>query len=303
MFNRGLKYMKNAKYSDCFKCRVVSLACAVFVASLSLSGCGGNGAANNDQGMSVTLLGLFSSNRLSLNNGGGSGGGGGGAGGGNQAPGNQGCGQLPVGFSGGYIPLTASGSNPIVTVSDTVLSGIDLSGSYVAVVGVQNNLYGQAFRAERLVVDYYIPGATTQPPSTSGPIFMIAGPAESASQVNNGANNGNRSVDPGLRRPLFTSLPPSFSNLCNRTLAQVAIIPQEIIEWLSFNRNELPAAPYAMEVTIRVNGVSSAGDRFDTNDATFGFEVVPESYISPTPVATSSAAEFVSEEYGEREED
>ncbi len=280
---------------------MLGLGVSASAISLGLSGCGGNGAANNDQGMSVTMLGLFNSNRLSLNNGGGAGGGAGG-GGGNQTPGNQGCGQLPAGFSGGYIPLAASGSDPIVTVSDTVLSGIDISGSYVSVVGVQNNLYGQAFRAERLVVDYYIPGATTQPPSTSGAIFMIAGPAESASQINNGANNGARNVDPGLRRPLFTSLPPSFSNLCNRTLAQVTIVPQEIIEWLSFNRNELPTAPYAMEVTIRINGVSSAGDRFDTNDATYRFEVVPQSYISPTPVATTSAAEFVEEEYAEGEE-
>jgi hypothetical protein len=289
--------MEHCMYSRFLKVCTVALGACVFAVSLGLSGCGGNGAANNEQGMSVTLLGLFSSNRLSLNSGSGSGG----SGGGNQTPGNQGCGQLPAGLSGGYIPLTTSGSDPIVTVSDTVLSGIDISGSYVAVVGVQNNLYGQAFRAEKLMVDYYIPGATAQPPSTSGPIFMIAGPAESASQINNGANNGGSAVDPGLRRPLFTSLPPSFSNLCNRTLAQVTVVPQEIIDWLSFNRKELPAAPYAMEVTIRVNGVSSAGDRFDTNDATYRFDVVPESYIAPTPVATSGAAGFSDEEYGEDE--
>jgi hypothetical protein len=259
--------------------------------------CGGNGAANNDQGMSVTLLGLFSSNRLSNNIGGG--GGGGGAGGG-QTPGNQGCGQLPDGLSGGYIRLGEATPEPGGTASSTNPSGTDPAGGYVSVVGVQNNLYGQAFRAERLIVDFYIPGASIQPPSTNVPVFLIAGPAESAAQTNNGqggaGGGGSSATNPGLRRPLFTSLPPSFSNLCNRALAQVTVIPPAIREWLNFNRDVLPEPPFKMEVTIRLNGLSSSGNRYDTNDATFDFDILPETYVEPTtgdgaetPAATVTA--------------
>jgi hypothetical protein len=280
--------------------KISGLAVAVGITWLTAS-CGGNGAANNDQGMSVTFLGLFNSNRLEVNNAGG----GGGGGGGNQTPGNQGCGQLPAGFSGGYIRLGEAEPEPGGTASSTNLSGTDPAGGYVSVVGVQNNLYGQAFRAERLLVDFYIPGASIQPPSTNVPVFLIAGPAESAAQVNNnggggaagGTGNGNGAANPGLRRPLFTSLPPSFSNLCNRSLAQVTIIPPAIREWLNFNRDVLPEPPFKMEVTIRLNGLSSSGNRYDTNDGTFDFDILPESFIEPTtgdgsetPAATPTSA-------------
>jgi hypothetical protein len=262
--------------------KVSGLAVACSLMWLTTS-CGGNGAANNDQGMSVTLLGLFSSNRLST----GTGGGGGGTAGG-QTPGNQGCGQLPAGLSGGYLRLGEAAPEPGGTASSDSPSGTDPAGGFVSVVGVQNNLYGQAFRAERLIVDFYVPGASAQPPSTNVPVFLIAGPAESASQVNNGQGGtgggaGNSGApSPGLRRPLFTSLPPSFSNLCNRALAQVTIIPPAIREWLNFNRDLLPEPPFKMEVTLRLNGLSSSGNRYDTNDATFDFDILPETYVEPT---------------------
>jgi hypothetical protein len=37
-----------------------------------------------------------------------------------------------------------------------------------------------------------------------------------------------------------------------------------------------------MEVTIRVSGLTSSGDRLDTNDGTFDFEILPETFIVPT---------------------
>lgn len=243
------------------------------------SSCGGNGAANNDEGMSITFLGLFSSSRLTTNNGGGGTVGGGGAGG-NQTPGTQGCGQLPRGVSGGYVQLGDVEPELDRPDAPTISSGV------VSVVGVQNNLYGQAFRAERLLLDYFIPGASAQPPSTTVPVFLIAGPAESAEQVSDGAaggSAGSQAPSPGLRRPLFTSLPPSFSNLCNRALARATIVPPTIREWLNFNRDALPAPPFKMEVTVRVSGISSSGNNYETNDGTFDYDVLPENYMLPTP--------------------
>jgi hypothetical protein len=211
------------------------------------------------------------------------------ASGGGISLGQLGCGQLPTGISGGYIQLAPVGSQTISTISEDNLSGTDIAGNYLSVIGVQNNLYGQAYRAERVLVDYFIPGASIQPPSANLPASLIAGPAESTSRIGGGANN-NSAPDPGLRRPIFTSLPPSFSNLCNRALSQVTIIPRSVLDWLSINRAQLPAAPYKMTVVVRIAGISSAGDKIETNDVAFDFDVLPESFVIPqTPTASPSS--------------
>lgn len=259
--------------------------------------CGGNGASNNDQGMSVTFLGLFNSTNLTAVGGGGAGGVGG------LTPGNQGCGQLPSVFIGGSLRLGQAEPEPSNSTTDSNLSGTNEAGSYVSVVGVQNNLYGQVFRADRVYIDYYIPGASAQPPSTSVPVSLLAGPAESAAggqlpgagAGGAGGAAGGTLRDPGIRRPAYTSLPPSLANICNRALAQVTVVPAAVREWLNFNRDLTPEAPYKMEVTIRVSGLTSGGDRLDTNDGTFDFEILPETLIVPTdglvtPEATAAAS-------------
>jgi hypothetical protein len=271
---------------------------AVLGASLVVASCGGNGASNNDQGMSVTFLGLFNSNRLTTTT---IGGGGGGVG---ITPGQLGCGQLPAGIVGAYIQLGEIGPEPGGTLTSTNLSGTDPAGAFVAVVGIQNNLYGQAFRAERLLLDFYIPGASEQPPSTNVPVSLIAGPAESAQNSVGGQNNQNNQnqSNPGLRRPIFTSLPPSFSNLCNRALTQATIVPASIREWLNFNRDLLPPAPFKMEVVMRVSGLSSSGDRIETNEVVLDVDVLPETYVvgggevTATPEATAQGVSNVAEE-------
>ena len=251
-----------------------------FFAAVSLAiSCGGNGAANNDQGMSVTLLGLFNSSRLTINNNTG--------GGGQQTLGTLGCGQLPAGFAGGYLQLGEIGPEPGGTVLENGGSGTDPAGGFLSVIGIQNNLYGQAYRGERLLLEYYVPGASVQPPSTTVPIYLVAGPAESASQVNTGGGSGATTIDPGLRKPLFTSLPPSFSNLCNSTLQQVTIITPAIREWLNFNRDLLPDAPYKLELTLQVSGFTSSGNRVETNPVTLDFDILPETYVSPDVVDSS----------------
>jgi len=271
---------------------------AALGASLTVMSCGGNGASNNDQGMSVTFLGLFNSNRLTTNTtniGGGAVG---------LTPGQLGCGQLPAGIIGAYIQLGEIGPEPGGTLTSSNLAGTDPAGAFVAVVGIQNNLYGQAFRAERLLMDFYIPGASEQPPSTNVPISLIAGPAESAQNsvgVINNQNNQNQSAGPGLRRPIFTSLPPSFSNLCNRALSQATIVPASIREWLNFNRDLLPPAPFKMEVVLRVSGLSSSGNRIETNDVVLDVDVLPETYVdgggdadfTPTPAPTAAGVDAV----------
>lgn len=256
---------------------------ATVIPMLTIMGCGGNGASNNDQGVSVTLLGLFESLPLQVNNGG------------NQGQGNQngltGCGQLPQPLVGSYISLGQTTPQPTATpTGPRIPSGLwtDPAGAVYAVVGLQNNLYGQVFRADRILLEYHIPGASVQPPSTNVALNMLAGPAEAGTQ--GGAGGAVATPIPSIRRPIVTSLPPSFNQICNRAFTQVPIIPVPIREWLMFNRNQLPAAPFALEIVITLTGLSSGGNRYDTNQGLFTISVVAEisEVSSSAEVSTSS---------------
>lgn len=267
---------------------------------LAIIGCGGNGASNNDQGVSVTLLGLFQTSTSTATTTGGTTG--------TTATNLTGCGQLPQPLSVGFITLGRTMPQPTATPSGssggTSTSGLstDPSGAVYAVLGLQNNLYGQAFRADRVLLEYHIPGASVQPPSTNVALNMLAGPAEAGTQGGavgaggaggSGVNAGTSgTVTGGIRRPIVTSLPPTFNQICNRTFTQVPIIPSPIREWLVFNSNQLPEAPFELEIIITVTGLSSGGNRYDTNQGLFTMSVVPESSVTTMApsVATSSEA-------------
>lgn len=260
---------------------LASAVCATLVAL----GCGGNGASNNDQGMSVTFLGLFSSLPAASNGGGANLG----------TSGQGGCAQLPTAITGGYLSLSQVSIDPSTTpLPGFVPLAVDPSGAVSAIVGVQNNLYGQFYRADRVLLEYYVAGASIQPPSTNIAVNFLAGPSESGSQINNtttggtgtggtGGTTGSTSgTGGGIRRPIVTSLPPSFGQVCNRSFAQIPVIPAPIREWLNFNRNQLPAPPYDLEVVVKLSGLSSSGNRYDTNTGVFSFNIIPEYSIDPT---------------------
>ncbi len=244
------------------------------VSAAAALGCGGNGASNNDQGISVSFLGLFQST-TSQNNGGGTGGG---------QNNLTGCGQLPQPLAAGYISVGQTFLNPTSTPEPgTQGLSVDPSGAVYAIVGIQNNMFGQVYRADRVLLQYYIPGSKIQPPSTNVAISLLAGPAESGL--------GGTASTPSLRRPNITSLPPTFSQVCNRAFAQVPIIPAPVREWLVFNSNLLPEAPYDLEVVVSLTGLASGGNRYDTNEGLFSISVIPEiSVVPPTPSAAASSS-------------
>ena len=194
---------------------------------------------------------------------------------------------MPQPFSGGFISLGQTFLQPTAT-PEPGFGGlsIDPSGAVYAIVGIQNNLYGQIFRADRVLLQYYIPGATVQPPSTNVAVNMLAGPAESGMGTTTTGQN-----TPSLRKPVVTSLPPTFNQVCNRAFAQVPIIPSPVREWLNFNSNELPEAPFDLEVVVQLTGLSSGGNRYDTNEALFTLSIIPEiAVIPPTPAPTTSTS-------------
>ena len=261
----------------------------IYILALSLSasllalGCGGNGASNNDQGVSVTFLGLFSSLPQQGANGCANGGG-------NLTSGNSGCAQLTNPITGGYISLgiTSIGTAPTPLPGFSGLA-VDPSGAVHAIVGVQNNMFGQFFRADRVLLEYYVPGASVQPPSTNVAVNFLAGPAESGQAGANG-NAGQNGNGTSLRRPAVTSLPPALSQVCNRAFAQVPILPSPIREWLNFNASQLPDAPFDLEIIVKLSGLSSSGNRYETNAGLFTFSVVPDVAVEPAPTAVANGA-------------
>jgi hypothetical protein len=209
-------------------------------------GCGGGGAANNDQGVAVTFLGYYSA-----------------------FP--SGCTQLPRGLSGAIVPLGDVGDEPVGTISATSPVGLDDASNFVGLVGVQNNLIGQYFRGDRLLLSFAIPGAQIQPPSTTVPLSLFAGPRE---------GSGVQGTPRPIRDPI-TSLPPSFGSTCNRAFAQTNLLPAAVREWMNFNRDMLPEPPFQMTVSGRITGMSSSGNRYETQIENLLIDIVPETFVRP----------------------
>jgi hypothetical protein len=224
------------------------------------AGCSGPGTTNNDQGIAVTHLGFFSALTTS-------------------------CTTLPAGVAGFSLQMSTAKPEPNSTLDNGSLAGVDGGSNLVAVVGVQNNLFRQAFRADRVIYDYFIAGASIQPPSTNVAINLLAGPGSAATGgTTGGGAGGGATTDPtnGGRNPVGSSLPPSFAGLCNRAFAQAYVIPASIREWINFNRDSLPEPPFMLEVTARISGLSTSGDRFETQPASLPVSVVDEILITPT---------------------
>jgi hypothetical protein len=221
-------------------------------------GCSGPGTSNNDQGIAVTFLGYFSQFAA-------------------------GCVAVnPLGLSGATLPLSTAKPEPLATISDANRVGLDSASNFVAVVGVQNNLFSQFFRADRLVLEYFIAGASIQPPTTNIPLNFIAGPG--TVQPGAGAVQPGGVLDPtnGGRNPNGSSLPPAFQGQCNRTFGQTIIVPAAIREWMNFNRDALPEPPFVLEVTGKISGLSSSGNRITTQPMSLPVSVVAEIFVEPT---------------------
>ncbi len=172
---------------------------------------------------------------------------------------SSGATDLPVQLTGLSILLSDSDQN------ETPPSGNNLgSGTVLAVVGIQSNLVAQAIRTDQVFFEYNIPGASAQPPTTNYALSMTLGPATSATTAPS------------------SSLPGGFTGLSNRAFAQVPVIPAEIRQWMSLNRNSLPERPFVMTVRTVVTGVGTAGDRWDTNAADLFVQVNDDTIISPT---------------------
>lgn len=138
---------------------------------------------------------------------------------------------------------------------------------------IGSNLTKQSIRTDRMYYEFRIPGASEQPPTTSSPFSVVL----SAPQ------EGEESEDED--GPIAQSVTIGGN-----------VLPNEIIQWMNLNRSKLPSPPFRLEGIYRVSGVTSAGDRMETNEIGFNFSVLedniipPEGGSGPAPTATPSSS-------------
>lgn len=205
-------------------------------------GCGH--APSNNQGTAFTLLGFFS--------------------------------ELPESGADDLPPATIGIATPLSTATET---GAGFAGGISVVAGIQNNMIGQFVRTDRILLSYYVEGASNQPPDTTEPFGVLVGPAQVATAEGDTASAGSPS-----------SLPDSFTTgvLSNNAYGEFRVVPPDIMSWISLNRASLPEAPFTMVVDVIVSGVTSSGQRIESNSSTFVIQFNPDNIISPTSGITGT---------------
>lgn len=208
---------------------------ALIASSLALAGCG---TASNDQGISFTLLGFTALTGDSTSN----------------------TRECTLDTFDNVLSI------PIGETSESNNSGVETNRCLL----VQNNMIRVGVRTERVNLNYYIPGATEQPPSTSVPMTVFVGAATGTDAPSQGG------VDEEA-----TTTSAGVLLVGNRTAAPVNIVPPEIRSWISLNRGSLPEAPFSLEISADVVAVTTAGDLLETNTAYYQAQIVNDLIINP----------------------
>jgi hypothetical protein len=136
-------------------------------------------------------------------------------------------------------------------------------------LSIQNNMTTQAVKTDRAHVDYFIQGAGEQPPSTTTamPLFLTSATASAlgAGTLNTQPGTKPGSTFPGTAGGSGTTTTGGTGARTNAT-GSIAILPPAVREWLSIHRESLPPRPFEMIITVQVSGVTSSGDRIESNE-------------------------------------
>lgn len=158
----------------------------------------------------------------------------------------------------------SSSSVPLSTSREGTTSTGALSGTY----GFQNNLLGQGVRLQRVFLRFFVEGSGEQPPETTVAIGAVLGPAGPAPADPDGSAGG--------------SLPEGFENIPNTASVSAFMLPPEIMSWLNLNRSLLPEPPYSITIEAYATGITTAGDRLDTNPLGTSVTITPDVVINPS---------------------
>ena len=175
-----------------------------------------------------------------------------------------------------------------VTAAVVGLSGGISTESYFSSFGtficfaMRNNMTTQGIRTDRMYYDFRIPGASEQPPSTSVAFTGVLDP------ITDGTTTGGT-----------TGLSATGINI------GAQLLPPQILEWMNLNRASLPEPPFQMEGTYYVSGITTAGDRLDSNTVNLAFFVTEDNIIGPTsgapdtpPAEVTSAGDTTTSDAG-----
>ncbi len=202
----------------------------------------GCGSSSNDQGVSLTFLGRFADFDED----------------GSLLPLEIECETTPPQVSDFNIPLSVAFGEGNFSSSSFPFGEVGLWAGFI------NNITTQTVRMDTIFLSYEIPGATVSPPDTAQPLGIVL----------------------GASTPLSTDdqegFPADFSNtICNANYDFTPLLPSSIKEWMNFNKDRLPEAPFRMIVRAQGSGVTSGGDRLDTNEILFGITIAPDIPIFP----------------------
>lgn len=175
---------------------------------------------------------------------------------------------LPTALGSISFPLSDPDSEG---VSEGTSSG---AGSVNAIIGTQNFLGCQGLRADRVYLTYTVPGALENPPATTVVVSALMGPSSDGA-----------TADPACT----SSLPSGYANIDSRAFATIAVVPASIRQWLILNKGSLPEPPFNMIISATIGGVSTAGDRFESNEGELTAQVTPDIVISPTSGSSGSS--------------
>jgi hypothetical protein len=186
-----------------------------------------------------------------------------------------GCGSSPTNDQGVSFTLTGFYSKvgggteaPDGEVGQSVpLSSGELEGAgkftVDTVAGLRNNIKSQSIRVDRIEMKYYIEGSKSQPPKTMVPLTLLLGPS---------SGGGSSASSSGSTTAVINS----------QSYAKFPIVTTDIMSWLNFNRGNLPELPFTMAVEVTAEGISSAGNRYETNPASYFVIFTPDNIIAPT---------------------
>lgn len=171
-----------------------------------------------------------------------------------------------IGITALPVPLTFDGGD----------GGLFALGSCI---GLQNNMSEVFVRTDRAFIEYYVEGAAVQPPSTSTVISNVLGP-----------------VGGDASESLGGTLPSGF-DAPNRIISGITVLPVDVQSWLALNRELLPEPPYGMRARIVVSGLTSAGDRLESNPSDLLILIGEDREINP-PAPEDDLAGLEDGEFG-----
>ncbi len=172
---------------------------------------------------------------------------------------DQGVSFTMLGYSVAASAATTPGSGSSAAACSTspnLSSGVFAIGSQTETSGttpqvlagviVRNNLTTQFVRTISANIDYIIPGSQIQPPSTTVPYGGVVAQAG------------------GLQ------------------CGVVAVIPPQVLSWISLNRESLPETPFLVIARTQITGTTQAGDVLTSNPVDIGYTAVTDNPITPS---------------------